>query len=156
MSETEIKELANWAAEKVRQEEQKEKLIELLKKTEISRIYGKRALAEVCFTPNVFESMADNLIANGVTLESHDCHWATEQAYKNGYQKGRQDAVKWVPVADKLPKKAGWYLAYGDSKYINMRFTRTLCWNGRWWSDVTGAGFRVTHWMPLPELPKGE
>lgn len=124
--------------------EVKQKLIELF-----------RGIAhENCF--GSIEKIVDNLIANGVTLESHDCHWATEQAYKNGYQKGKQDAVKWIPVAERLPKKAGWYLAYGDSKYINMRFTRTLCWNGRWWSDVTGAGFCVTHWMPLPEPPKGD
>jgi hypothetical protein len=62
----------------------------------------------------------------------------------------------WISVKDRLPKEAGWYIAYGDSKYANMRFTRTLCWNGRWWSDVMGAGFCVTHWMPLPQPPKGE
>ena len=40
-----------------------------------------------------FEMAADHLIANGVTVQ-RDCHWATEQAYKNGYEKGKADAVK--------------------------------------------------------------
>jgi hypothetical protein len=39
------------------------------------------------------EELADHLIANGVTLNVRDCHWATEQAYKNGYKQGKQDAV---------------------------------------------------------------
>lgn len=37
---------------------------------------------------------ADDLIANGVTLNVRDCHWATEQAYKNGYKQGKLDAVE--------------------------------------------------------------
>ena len=31
---------------------------------------------------------ADHLIANGVTFQNRDIHWATEQAYKNGYADG--------------------------------------------------------------------
>ena len=46
----------------------REKLVEMLKKTEINKINGHTALAEVCFTPNVFENMATNLLANGVTV----------------------------------------------------------------------------------------
>ena len=65
----------------------REKLIELF-----------RAVAhENCF--GSIENIADPLIANGVTLQSRDCYWATEQAYKNGYEQGKKDAVKhsqWV------------------------------------------------------------
>lgn len=45
------------------------KLVELLKKTEVNKINGHTALAEACFTPNVFENMATNLIAHGVTVQ---------------------------------------------------------------------------------------
>ena len=45
------------------------RLVELLKKTEINKINGHTALAEVCFTPNVFENMATNLISHGVTVQ---------------------------------------------------------------------------------------
>ena len=47
----------------------REKLVELLKQTEINKINGHTALAETCFTPNVFENMATNLIAHGVTVQ---------------------------------------------------------------------------------------
>lgn len=47
----------------------KEKLVELLKQTEINKINGHTALAETCFTPNVFENMATNLVAHGVTVQ---------------------------------------------------------------------------------------
>lgn len=50
----------------------REKLIALLKGTEINRINGHAALAETCFTPNVFEKMADHLIANGVEIYSEE------------------------------------------------------------------------------------
>ena len=46
----------------------REKLIALLRETEINRINGHVVLAEICFTPNVFEKFADNLIANGVEI----------------------------------------------------------------------------------------
>ena len=46
----------------------REKLAAILRKTEINKINGHSVLAEVCFTPNVFERMADHLIANGVVV----------------------------------------------------------------------------------------
>lgn len=89
----------------------REKLIELF-----------RAIAhENCF--GSIENIADYLIANGVTLQSRDCYWATEQAYKNGYEKGLLDGkgccadckscwktklvnapYRWIPVAERLPE----------------------------------------------------
>lgn len=46
----------------------RKKLIALLRETEINKINGHVALAETCFTPVVFEKMADHLIANGVKI----------------------------------------------------------------------------------------
>ena len=46
----------------------RQKLIALLRETEINKINGHVALAETCFTPDVFEKMADHLIANGVKI----------------------------------------------------------------------------------------
>ena len=46
----------------------REKLIELLKETPIAEINGHIAEAKVCFVSHVFESFADHLIANGVTI----------------------------------------------------------------------------------------
>lgn len=41
-------------------------------------------------------TLAEHLIANGVTVQEQvrDCHWATEQAYKNGYAKGVEDGKR--------------------------------------------------------------
>ena len=88
-------------------------------------------------------STADLLIANGVTVQ------------------------EWISVDDRLPdnKEYDWVLAqvvedngfmhiptvmeYRQSK--NDWFEETY----GWLSDHNGA-FTVTHWMPLPEPPKGE
>ena len=88
-------------------------------------------------------STADLLIANGVTVQ------------------------EWISVKDRLPdnKEYDWVLAqvvedngfmhiptvmeYRQSK--NDWFEETY----GWLSEHNGA-FTVTHWMPLPEPPKGE
>ena len=88
-------------------------------------------------------STADLLIANGVTVQ------------------------EWISVKDRLPdnKEHDWVLAqvvedngfmhiptvmeYRQSK--NDWFEETY----GWLSDHNGA-FTVTHWMPLPQPPKGE
>ena len=106
------------------------------------------------------EALADHLIANGVTIQD-DHHWATEQAYKNGYADGQP---KWISVKDRLPDTAervlvcktwlgrvhkpeyGYYQDFPNSKGC--------------WYVLTEYGYypqrEVTHWMPLPEAPKGE
>ena len=42
------------------------------------------------------ETIADYLIANGVTFQHRDCHWATERAYKNGYAKAAKEFAEKV------------------------------------------------------------
>lgn len=62
---------------------------------------------------------------------------------------------KWISVKDRLPeRKDDVYfccinsLAFPGSQYVKpLKF----CGNGKWWKDAD-----VTHWMPLPELPKEE
>ena len=93
---------------------------------------------------------ADHLIANGVTVQ------------------------KWIPVTERLPEKDGEYLVFEKSVYGTR--TRTLRfakdgrkvdkydfhreWKNVWfyydceWGHITID--TVTHWMPLPEPPKGE
>lgn len=63
--------------------------------------------------------------------------------------------LKWTSVKDRLPeKRSEAYLCSLDSclfpgsQYISIR---EFCDDGEWEAHGT-----VTHWMPLPELPKGE
>ena len=94
--------------------------------------------------------MADHLIANGVTIINE--HWATEQAYKNGYEDGKP---KWIPVSERLPEKFHSVLTarkIGDWFSIDME---SIGANGKWLGDIF-TNNEVTHWMPLPEPPKGD
>lgn len=88
-------------------------------------------------------------------------HDATEIAYKNGYEKGKADALakdnnvpsKWIPVTERLPEEDGDYLVYCGEYYgIFVVYYEVLKTKSKWcckWKEVT-------HWMPLPEPPKGE
>ena len=97
---------------------------------------------------------------------------ATEQAYKNGYAKGKADALKWIPVTERLPDVSS---THNDRWGTHTDSVRVLCvcvqnsgtmmvkegylrtWSrgeSRWM--IPGTIDSVTHWMPLPEPPKGE
>ena len=83
-------------------------------------------------------------------------HDATEQAYKNGYEQGKKDATKWIPVTERLPEDMDWVLCASIDGVVHI--LRYDYITDDW--DVFGrqntcyrTGF-VTHWMPLPEPPK--
>ena len=74
------------------------------------------------------EYTADLMIANGVTVQ------------------------QWISVKDRLPDKGGSYLVFSSkSKTV---FTAHY-WLGDRWSNRANGQF-ITHWMPLPQPPKGE
>ena len=92
---------------------------------------------------------ADCLLANGVTVQ------------------------EWISVNDRLPEDSGCYLVVYRDKYngsISIAFDMYVkCNVGEWWEsefacDITKQFLRatrlqeqeVTHWMPLPQPPKGE
>lgn len=76
---------------------------------------------------------------------------------------------KWISVKSKLPEKDGMYLCVKDFKYIDVQsyaknlekvdkydFYKRKC--DGWYFYDSEYGYietgRVTHWMPLPELPE--
>jgi len=70
---------------------------------------------------------------------------------------------KWIPVAERLPEEEGWYLVYTtpnrEHKSINKAmFCKGYAWGNfePYWRGAGGHWANVTHWMPLPEPPKGE
>ena len=94
-----------------------------------------------------------------------DIHKATEQAYKNGYEQGKKDALneiiavenKWIPVSDQLPKeeckcKTIVRFPNGSAYEVDLYYK-----NGRFFDvDVEDYTDNVTAWKPLLVLPKEE
>lgn len=87
--------------------------------------------------------MADQMIANGVTVQ------------------------EWISVKDRLPdnKEHDWVLAQVVEDNGFMHIPKVMEYRQQkndwfeetygWLSEHNGA-FTVTHWMPLPQPPKGE
>ena len=85
-----------------------------------------------------------------------DTYTATEEAYKNGYEKGRQDAMKWIPVTERLPEDGN------ERVLVKVDFCNILVGNPKIDTDRYDLGMwvrygsHITHWMPLPPAPKEE
>lgn len=79
--------------------------------------------------------VANHLIANGVTIQ------------------------KWIPVSERLPEECGFYICFYQSPYGNDCLRVGQChWNEESWVRIGAIPphVKVTHWMPLPEPPKGD
>ena len=76
----------------------REKLIALLRETEITKINGRVALAKTCFTPVVFEKMAGSLIANGVKIPGlcQDCKQADYSGCASGMVSAWSTDATWT------------------------------------------------------------
>ena len=110
----------------------REKLVEILRKP----IFPHELVDPI-------EAVADYLLDNGVTVQ------------------------EWIPVAERLPdnKEHDWVLAQvvEDNGYMHIPKVMEYRQSKKdwfeetygWLSEYNGA-FTVTHWMPLPEPPKGE
>lgn len=83
----------------------------------------------------------------------YDCTGCSEQLMEDALAYIRQleaQVPRWISVEERLPKKWMQVLAYTSDGY-----RETMVYDGHWWwqRDVIK---NVTHWMPLPEMPKGE
>ncbi len=83
-----------------------------------------------------YEGQAEYLISHGVTVQ------------------------KWISVDDRLPNNKGCYLLTVKHWFDGEPVVREACWNGKDWFSCDDRRYkitpRVTHWMPLPDAPKGE
>ena len=64
---------------------------------------------------------------------------------------------EWIPVTERLPEESGMYIiTANDGHAQRVSFVQWQKKNRMW--NLTGARsyWRVTHWMPMPQLPKGE
>ena len=104
----------------------REKLVELLK-DENNHVWR--------WFPNNMAMMqlADYLLSNGVTVQ------------------------EWISVKDRLPEESGMYIVTANDGHAQrVSFVLWQKKNRRW--NLTGARsyWRVTHWQPMPQPPKGE
>ena len=76
-----------------------------------------------------YDESAEHLIANGVTVQ------------------------EWISVTERLPEMWQNVLAVRTDGKFRFDFIGSL---NVWYEDVNFVGYPVTHWMPLPEPPKGE
>lgn len=113
----------------------REKLIELIGTTE----YGNGSLIGKNFQKGFIEKIADHLIANGATVQ------------------------RWIPVTERLPEKDGTFLVRWENKSVSDADYEGIYGSFGFWLDfwldkeaewVAHDG--ITHYMPLPEAPKGE
>lgn len=97
------------------------------------------------------ERLADHLISNGVTVQGDELPTNCKQL--------------WIPVTERLPETCGYPVLmvavnkYGQKKIVKG-FTSyecpvEFCTNEKEY-DLCWHCWEVTHWMPLPEPPKGE
>lgn len=60
---------------------------------------------------------------------------------------------RWIPVTEQLPEHSGDYLVYSvGGNWKQLSTIEIAFWNDK--NFIVQSFFAVTHWMPLPELPK--
>ena len=82
-------------------------------------------------------AIADHLVSNGVTVQ------------------------EWISVEDRLPEYSN--DGFADAVLVTDGFVQHMAYfvEGEWRFAESGEikepmWYRITHWMPLPERPKGE
>lgn len=69
------------------------------------------------------------------------------------------ERTRWIPIPEGNPKEKGYYRVTVKHWVDGKQVAREAYWNGADWlscdkrKEITP---RVTHWMPLPELPEEE
>lgn len=120
----------------------REKLIELMREADNKCMANQCESCSACGKGEdcVNYNIADHLIANGVTL-------ANQVASSS-----KQVASKWIPVTERLPEYEQEVLTYRGESGISVE----RMFPGAMWDLDYDLIDSVTHWMPLPEPPKGE
>ena len=122
----------------------KEKLVELLGNIYLPMMDGHNTIGEYNIPHKFKEKIADYLISNGVTVQ------------------------EWISVKDRLPETDGIYIVcdcrLNGNQWIHTAGFRkaSSSWcelHGMYYDDGYGRYSeqdKITHWMPMPNPPKGE
>lgn len=86
-------------------------------------------------------------------------------SFLDGYDKGKEDATKWIPCSERLPEKPFGCLVTvwdsaptGEGDDFENVLPYFVGWDGEQWNDGDGeqCPFEVIAWMPLPEPYKAD
>ena len=150
----------------------REKLVELLKDAQVASVDKCHTYKACNSCPNNGQGIlcrvpfsVDHLIDNGVTVQDNtEISDEILEQLRNAPVTILQEeptievVQQWVSVKDRLPKNTGRYLTANISA-DDERCVFDLWFDcGEWYIDENDDEFiyKVTHWMPLPQLPKGE
>ena len=109
-----------------------------------------------------FQKIASDLVAHGVTVQENvEISDELLKQLKNApitickEEPSIELVQEWISVKDRLPENEK------ESVLIALRWGEVdigWCENGRWGSEFVNEyeDWEVTHWMPIPQPPKGE
>lgn len=123
---------------------------------------------KIIFWPPDEAPMTVNIGSCWGTRERDECSCGGDRTRCDFYPEVREKALQeiepefgeWVSVEGKLPTKNEDVLVYRGGHIGNLMNVYTYLDNDEWedehgyWSRTKDEG--ITHWMPLPEPPKGE
>ena len=135
----------------------REKLVEILKQAP----FEGKVLDEWWWEEKI-RIIADHLISNGVTVQENvEISDELLKQLKSApitickEEPSIELVQEWISVKDRLPENEK------ESVLIALRWGEVdigWCENGRWGSEFVNEyeDWEGTHWMPLPQPPKGE
>ena len=106
------------------------------------------------------EVVADYLLDNGVTFatDNNVGDKMTPTDKDNNVPSNDvpdTNVGKWIPVTERLPSESGKYLVCTKTRNVyQIKFYTYPPEGGHWGQKDKGRS--ITHWMHLPEAPKGE
>ncbi len=102
------------------------------------------------------KEMAEVICGSGMVDTYSRCEIIAEELYSADYRK----QSGWISVDERLPDTMQKVLAYRGEFRGGMKNVYTHLGNGNWEDDYSYRSSTeyegITHWMPLPEAPKGE
>lgn len=142
----------------------REKLIESICSTE----YGNSSLIGNNFQKGFIEKIADHLLASSFIeeLQNEAYDLGVDSALHNHFGlswedaaglrkeiKSLQEATRWIPVAERLPEPGTEVLVYTKHPHSPKMEIGVFTYYPEMYQPHWQY---VTHWMPLPQPPKGE
>jgi hypothetical protein len=96
--------------------------------------------------------LSESIYMSGYALDWKDSDDIAEQLYNEGYRK-----QEWISVEERLPETSGYYYAHLRIGLCDVFHysAKHKAFNAHDSLDNCDYAISVTHWMPLPEPPKG-